>query len=65
MEGMDAPPEDEAAVMDEEAADEDGGEDGDEGDAKAEYVKKVYVANPDYVTQEGVKEEVDNSIVKN
>ena len=62
---MDAPPEDEAAVMDEEAEDQDGGEDGDDGDAKAEYVKKIYVANPEYVAQEGVKDEVDNSIVKN
>ena len=65
MEGMDAPPEEEGAVMDEEAEDQDGGEDGDEGDAKAEYVKKIYVANPDYVPQEGAKDEVDNSIVKN
>ena len=42
---------------------EEGNEDADDGENKAEYVKKEYVARP-YDCTSGVLEEVENSIVK-
>ena len=41
----------------------DGGEDGDDADAKQEYVKKEFIARP-YESPYGTLEEVESSIVK-
>ena len=42
----------------------DGAEDGDDMDAKQEYVKKEYVARP-YASESGAMEEVQESLIKN
>lgn len=50
--------------MDEDVEGDGDGDDGEDGDAKAEYVKKEYFARP-WVSNTGMLEEVQDSIVRN